>query len=68
MCSHDTRMRCNFVDLYYALYGVHRPNHLPIPELAAILKPQRVEPPHEIIDVSFKFFICNNILYTCNKI
>ncbi|XP_075220832.1 TATA-box binding protein associated factor 2 [Lycorma delicatula] len=51
MCSHDTRMRCNFVDLYYALYGVHRPNHLPIPELAAILKPQRVEPPHDTIDV-----------------
>uniref|UniRef100_A0A1B6I826 Transcription initiation factor TFIID subunit 2 TPR repeats domain-containing protein n=5 Tax=Homalodisca TaxID=139475 RepID=A0A1B6I826_9HEMI len=43
MLSHDTRMRCSMVDLYYVLYGKKRPTCLPIPELAALLKPQRVD-------------------------
>jgi len=37
MLSHDSRLRCNFVDLYYVLYGTRRPLCIPIPELAAIL-------------------------------
>lgn len=45
MLSHDTRMRCYFVDLYFALYGRKRPACLPIPELQALLKPQKVETP-----------------------
>lgn len=52
MLSHDSKLRCDFVDLYYKLYGVKRPTCLPIPELAGILKPQKVydeikkKPPH----------------------
>jgi hypothetical protein len=37
MLSHDSRLRCNFVDLYYVLYGTRRPLCIPVPELAAIL-------------------------------
>lgn len=43
MLSHDTRMRCSLVDLYYVLYGKRRPVCIPIPELAALLKPQKVD-------------------------
>uniref|UniRef100_A0A1B6LDU4 Transcription initiation factor TFIID subunit 2 n=1 Tax=Graphocephala atropunctata TaxID=36148 RepID=A0A1B6LDU4_9HEMI len=43
MLSHDTRMRCSLVDLYFVLYGKKRPTCMPIPELAALLKPQRVD-------------------------
>ncbi|XP_054290180.1 transcription initiation factor TFIID subunit 2-like [Macrosteles quadrilineatus] len=43
MLSHDTRMRCSLVDLYFVLYGKRKPTSLPIPELAALLKPQKVE-------------------------
>lgn len=43
MLSHDTRMRCSLVDLYYVLYGKRRPVCVPIPELAALLKPQKVD-------------------------
>lgn len=41
MLSHDTRLRCDLVDLYYKLYGSKRPTCLPIPELAGVLKPQK---------------------------
>lgn len=41
MLSHDTRLRCDLVDLYYALYGSRRPACLPIPELAGIMKSSR---------------------------
>lgn len=37
MLSHDTRLRCDLVDLYYTLYGTKRPVCLPIPELAGVL-------------------------------
>ncbi|KAJ4440026.1 Transcription initiation factor TFIID subunit 2, partial [Periplaneta americana] len=37
MLSHDSCLRCDYVDLYYVLYGTRRPLCLPIPELAAIL-------------------------------
>lgn len=42
MLSHDTRLRCDLVDLYYKLYGVKHPTCIPIPGLAGILKPQKV--------------------------
>lgn len=42
MLSHDTRLRCDLVDLYYKLYGNKKPTCLPIPELAGLLKPQKV--------------------------
>lgn len=42
MLSHDTRLRCDLVDLYFTLYGNRRPVCLPIPELANILKPQKI--------------------------
>lgn len=47
MLSHDARLRCDLVDLYYKLYGSKRPTCLPIPELAAIMKPPKHhdEPP-----------------------
>lgn len=35
--SHDSRVRCAAVDLYYTLYGRNRPSCLPIPELAMVL-------------------------------
>lgn len=43
MLSHDTKLRCDLVDLYFTLYGSKRPVCLPIPipELANIMKPQR---------------------------
>ncbi|KAL3267770.1 hypothetical protein HHI36_006897 [Cryptolaemus montrouzieri] len=37
MFSHDTRLRCDMVDLYYTLYGGRRPYCLPLPELEGIL-------------------------------
>ncbi|XP_060530001.1 transcription initiation factor TFIID subunit 2 isoform X2 [Cylas formicarius] len=36
MLSHDTRLRCDMVDLYYALYGTKRPLCLPLPELSGL--------------------------------
>lgn len=39
MLSHDARIRCDLVDLYYKLYGIKRPTCLPIPELVGVLKP-----------------------------
>ncbi|KAL1132516.1 hypothetical protein AAG570_010471, partial [Ranatra chinensis] len=37
MLSHDTKMRCSFVDLYYTLYGRKRPICLPSPEIMGLL-------------------------------
>jgi transcription initiation factor TFIID subunit 2 len=42
--SHNTRLRCNMVDIYYALYGVKAPCCLPNPETASLLKPQKFVP------------------------
>ncbi|CAH1772868.1 unnamed protein product [Owenia fusiformis] len=35
--SSDTRLRCDIADLYYTLYGRHRPVCLPIPENVMVL-------------------------------
>lgn len=43
MLSHDSRLRCDLVDLYYTLYGTKRPTCLPFPELAGLLTPQKVD-------------------------
>lgn len=42
LLSHDSRLRCDMVDLYYSLYGSKRPMCLPQAELAAMFKPQKV--------------------------
>lgn len=42
--SHDTRLRCDMCDLYYALYGTKEPSAVKNPELASLYQPQRVEP------------------------
>lgn len=41
--SHDTRLRCDFVDLYYAFFGIKEPSTVKNPELAALYQPQKVE-------------------------
>lgn len=38
LLSNDARLRCDFVDLYYTLYGSKRPQCVPIPEVQAMLK------------------------------
>ena len=43
MLSHDAKLRCDLVDLYYTLYGSKRPLCLPIPELGC-LKPRKAGP------------------------
>lgn len=43
MLSHDARLRCDLVDLYYTLYGSRRPVCLPIPELAGVLNPTKLK-------------------------
>lgn len=45
MLSHDAKLRCDLVDLYYTLYGTKVPFCLPIPELTMIMKPKKVGPP-----------------------
>uniref|UniRef100_A0ACB8FEN1 Transcription initiation factor TFIID subunit 2 n=1 Tax=Sphaerodactylus townsendi TaxID=933632 RepID=A0ACB8FEN1_9SAUR len=35
--SHDWRLRCGAVDLYYTLFGLSRPSCLPLPELGLVL-------------------------------
>ncbi|XP_053673216.1 transcription initiation factor TFIID subunit 2 [Anopheles nili] len=40
--SHDTRLRCDMVDLYYTLYGVRMPHCLANQELGSILRPQKL--------------------------
>lgn len=37
MLSHDTRLRCDLVDLYYTLYGTRRPLCIPLPELSGLM-------------------------------
>jgi len=37
---YDSKLRCDIVDLYYTLYGRRRPPSLPMPELAALGRPQ----------------------------
>jgi hypothetical protein len=37
MLSHDSHLRCDFVDLYNVLYGTRRPLCIPVLELATIL-------------------------------
>lgn len=37
LLSNDSQMRCNVVDLYFALYGSKRPQCLPTAELSAML-------------------------------
>ncbi|PSN33564.1 Transcription initiation factor TFIID subunit 2 [Blattella germanica] len=57
LLSHDSRSRCDFVDLYYTLYGTRRPLCLPIPELVAILNVKREErhvPPSQEKDLKKK--------------
>jgi transcription initiation factor TFIID subunit 2 len=39
--THDTRLRCDFVDVYYALYGIKEPAAIKNPELAALYQPQK---------------------------
>uniref|UniRef100_A0A182VCN1 Transcription initiation factor TFIID subunit 2 n=1 Tax=Anopheles merus TaxID=30066 RepID=A0A182VCN1_ANOME len=39
--SHDTRLRCDMVDLYYTLYGVRMPACLSNQELGSILRAQK---------------------------
>lgn len=45
MLSHDSKLRCDFVDFYYTLYGSKRPLCLPIPELGCLsAKPRKAGP------------------------
>lgn len=45
MLSHDSRMRCDLVDLYYTLYGNRRPICIPLPELAGLVNLGRLKGP-----------------------
>ena len=38
--SYDSRLRCDFVDLYFTLYGTRRPNCIHSAELAGLFKPK----------------------------
>lgn len=42
MLSHDSRLRCDMVDMYYALYGTKRPPGMVSSELSAMFRPQKV--------------------------
>lgn len=42
MLSHDAQLRCDMVDLYYALYGSKRPPGMVSSELSAMFRPQKV--------------------------
>lgn len=44
MLSHDTRLRCDIVDLYYALYGTKRPVCIPLIELSGIMNLNKHDP------------------------
>lgn len=39
--THNTRLRCDLVDVYYALYGTKEPPVLKNPELAALYQPKK---------------------------
>jgi len=56
MLSHDAKLRCDLVDLYYTLYGTKVPFCLPIPEIATIIKPRKAGPPSPEREVRL---ICN---------
>lgn len=45
MLSHDAKLRCDLVDLYYTLYGIKVPFCLPAPEFAMLTKPRKAGPP-----------------------
>nr|XP_018909078.1 PREDICTED: transcription initiation factor TFIID subunit 2 isoform X1 [Bemisia tabaci] len=51
MLSHDSRMRCSLVDLYFALYGRRRPHCLQHPDLAFI-QPQKSPTHHHEFEQS----------------
>lgn len=57
MLSHDAKLRCDLVDLYYTLYGTKVPFCLPIPELATIMKPRKAGPPSPEREVRYLFNI-----------
>ena len=58
MLSHDPKLRCDLVDLYYTLYGVKTPMCIPIPELEELTKPKRIAPPiNAENNVIFKIFL-----------
>lgn len=44
MLSHDTRLRCDLVDLYYTLYGTKRPVCIPLIELSGIMNLNKHDP------------------------
>ncbi|CAH2011710.1 unnamed protein product [Acanthoscelides obtectus] len=44
MLSHDSRLRCDFVDLYYTLYGNKRPFCIPLSELSGIMNLNKFDP------------------------
>lgn len=52
MLSHDAKLRCDLVDLYYTLYGTKIPFCLPIPELVALTKPKKVGPPSPEVKIA----------------
>ncbi|KAL1451109.1 hypothetical protein WDU94_003402 [Cyamophila willieti] len=41
--GNDSQMRCNFVDLYYTLYGTKQPLCLPNPQVQSLFKPQNIK-------------------------
>lgn len=47
--SHDSRLRCDMVDIYYTLFGLKEPADVKDPEVAALYQPQKVEPSRDII-------------------
>lgn len=64
MLSHDAKLRCDLVDLYYTLYGTKVPFCIPIPELVAITKPKKIGPPSPEHEVS----LCNLFFITISFI
>lgn len=42
MLSHDSKLRCDYVDIFYSLYGTRAPLCLPNAELSAMFKPQKI--------------------------
>lgn len=42
MLSHDARLRCDMVDLYYSLYGTKRPPGMLSAELSSMFRPPKV--------------------------
>lgn len=47
--SHDSRLRCDMVDIYYTLFGLKEPADVKDPEVAALYQPQKVESSRDII-------------------